>query len=696
MKSILLRKWAVRSVSAAVLVTGLCSALAGNVHNIVHRMLIITTPKDFHQPGTQPNTLSEPVIPSDNCSGCHGYYDPNQEPYTRWSTSMMAQATRDPVFHAALAIANQDAKDSGELCLRCHAPGAWLDGRSTPTDGSGLNQALGDFDGVTCNLCHRLVDPINEPENPPADAGILSALAEQPVNSGGGQYIIDPHDIRRGPFELSPSFFYHDWAKSPFHEESLLCATCHDVSNPVFTRQPDGTYALNDFDAPHPTQNKFDEFPVERTYSEWSKSTFAQVAIDMGGRFGGNTVEVSSCQDCHIPTTTGTACNPGLGGAVRDDLPLHDFNGANIWVLDAVRSLYPDIQTGLNDASVAAAHQRTEALLHNAADLYAASENGDLAVRIVNQSGHKLPTGYGEGRRMWINVEFRDALNNVIDERGAYDTVSATLTTGDTRVYEAQQGLDGAMANLTGLPAAASFHFVLNNLVYKDNRIPPRGFTNAAFESVQAAPVAAAYGEEHYWDDTHFAVPLRAVSATVRLYHQTTSREYIEFLHDNNHTNQAGQVAYDQWVAHGKSAPVLMSGVTLDLTQPSSLTPIPYGLAKTGSNSLVPSLSYQGVPSEGAANFMLHVTQGIPGQSGVILESTASASTRYYGGTKFVADPTTQAASYTLDGNGEALIPITISPAMVGTTRYYQAVFDDPSLPQPYGLSNGLVVDYGL
>jgi len=549
---------------------------------------------------------------------------------------------------------------------------------------------------VTCNLCHRLVDPINEPENPPSDAGILSALAEQPVNSGGGQYIIDPTDVRRGPFQLSPTFFYHYWAKSPFHEESLLCATCHEVSNPIFTKQPDGSYALNQFDAPHPTQNKYDEFPVERTYSEWSKSTFAEVAIDMGGRFGGNTVEVSSCQDCHVPTTTGTAFNPGLGGAVRDDLPLHDFNGSNSWVLDAVRSTYPDSQTGLNDASVAAAHQRTQTMLHNAVDVYAGAENGDLAVRIVNQSGHKLPTGYGEGRRMWINVQFFDSMGHLVGEHGAYDSSSATLTTGDTRVYEAQLGPDGAMANYTHLPAAASFHFVLNNHVYKDNRIPPRGFTNAGFASVQAAPVAATFGEEHYWDDTHFTVPMRAVSALVRVYHQTSSREYMEFLRDNNHSNQDGQNAYDQWVLHGKSAPILMSSVNVNLTQASTHTPIPYGLAKTGSNNLVPSLASQGTPSYAVANFKLVVTNGIPGQAGVILQSSASASVAFQGGTKFVADPSLPVASYVLDANGQAVVPIAISPSMIGSELYYQAEFDDPAAPQPHGLTNGLVVDYGL
>ena len=683
--------------SALVRIAGFSSIAAGlaaAITHTAHPKYILTSLQDFHQPGTQPNTLQEPILSSDNCSGCHGHYDPDEEPYTRWTTSMMAQSTRDPVFHAALAIAGQDAKDSGELCLRCHAPGAWLAGRSVPTDGSALNQTLGDFDGVTCNLCHRLVDPIAERENPPSDTNILAMLAEHPVNAGGGQFIIDPNDVRRGPFQLADDFFYHEWAKSPFHEESLLCATCHEVSNPIYSRQPDGSYALNAFDTPHPTQDKYDEFPIERTYSEWSRSAFAQAPIDMGGRFGGNTTAVGTCQDCHVPTTSGTACNPGLNGAYRDDLPLHDFNGSNSWVLDAVRSLYSDLRTGLNDASVAAHDERNRQMLHNAADLYGTIEGGDLVVRVVNQTGHKLPSGYTEGRRAWLNVQFYDASNNLIAERGAYDLSTATLTENDTKVYEAKLGLDAVMASFIGLPAAPSFHFVLNNKVYKDNRIPPRGFTNAGFASVQAAPVGATFAEENYWDDTHFALVPGAAYATVRLYHQTSSREYMEFLRDEDTTNDAGHVAYDQWVAHGKSAPILMQSVRIVFASPPCLPTIAYGSAKTLSNGRVPSLSTIGTASATTHDLKLVVKNGLPGEIGMVLSSAQSGSRPFQGGTLLLADPIQRAGRFPFDAQGSALIPVAVDASMIGTARNYQVILRDAGSPEPYGLTNAVHADF--
>jgi hypothetical protein len=673
----------------------LASTLGLSASSLLASLPIPTTPEDFRQPGTQPQTILQSIYPSGNCSVCHGGYDVNQEPYTRWAASMMAQATRDPVMHAALAIANQDMSNSGEMCLRCHAPGAWLDGRSTPPDGSALDNSLGDFDGVTCHLCHRLVDPFYEQGvNPPVDRRILALLPQIPFSIGNGEYVIDPNDNRRGPFDLGPNFYLHDWLESPFHEEALLCANCHEVSNPAMTRQMDGSYALNTLNAQHPTHDKHDEFPIERTWSEWSKSIYAQAPIDVNGRFGGNTILVSSCQDCHMPTTHGTACQPVLGGAVRDDLPLHDFNGSNSWVLDAVRNLYPDSETGLSTQSVADAHARNTLMLAKAVDLDLYTSSGQLGVRIVNQTGHKLPTGYAEGRRMWINVQFYDGSNTLVAERGAYDATTATLTTVDTKVYEAKLGLDANMAMTTGLPAAESFHFVLNNQVYKDNRIPPRGFSNAAFDLVQALPVGASYLEQRYWDDTLFAIPAAATRAQVTVYHQTSSREYMEFLLNTNTTNNAGQTAYNQWVTNGKSAPVLLKTASIDLLFDACPQPLPYGISKQLAAGGYPRLTFAGSPTQTLNNFAVVVQNGKPNVLGTLFRSAGPATTPYAAGTLYLATPLVRVTNFFLSGTGGVSVPIPVTPAMVGTELYYQAIFRDSQARQHLGLTNGLHVDF--
>jgi hypothetical protein len=521
---------------------------------------IPTTLQDFFLAGSQPNSLIDPVATAAECSVCHGGYDATNEPFRPWAASMMGQAARDPVFYAALAIANQDVAFAGDLCLRCHAPGGWIEGRSVPPDGSALTGI--DFQGVSCNFCHRMVDPVYQPGNPIEDIDILASLGSIPPNPHSANFVMDPQDRRRGPFQILPQYTYHEWLQSPFHTRAQMCATCHDVSNPAYEKQPSGAYALGPLNQPHPTGSKYDQFPIERTYSEWAASEFAQHPVEMGGRFGGNITAVSSCQDCHMPQTTAKGCRQG---EVRNNLPSHHFNGGNTWVLNAIRALYPDSETFLSAQSVADSIARATDMLQRASDLELSVVGTSLKTRITNQTGHKLPSGYPEGRRMWINVKFFDGQNTLIAERGAYDPATATLTTADTKVYEGKIGVDAAVSALTGIPVGPSFHFGANNLWYSDNRIPPRGFTRDGFAAVQAAPVNCYYQDGQYWDDTLFAIPPAAASAAVTVYYQSTSREYIEFLRDTNTTNSAGTVAYNQWVLNGKSAPVVMDYATIPL-----------------------------------------------------------------------------------------------------------------------------------
>jgi hypothetical protein len=352
--------------------------------------------------------------------------------------------------------------------------------------------------------------------------------------------------------------------ESPYHTTSQFCGTCHDVSNPAFTRQPDGSYALNPIGQPHPTGDPYDMFPIERTFSEWANSTYASLGVNAGGVFGGNhpTGVMRTCQDCHMPDTMDYGCAfDEPYGFVRPDVPAHDFNGGNDWVQEVLLNLYP--QTSGIEPYLRDSQNRAVYMLQNAASLDLTATDCGINVRITNQTGHKLPTGYPEGRRMWIEVEFLDANLSPVVVRGQYNGISADLITSDTKVYEAELGVDTAMSMATGLREGPSFHFALNNKYYKDNRIPPRGFTNAAFAAVGAAPVAASYQDGQYWDDAEFRVPAGATSAVVSLYYQIASKEYITFLRDENRTDDNGDVLYSQWELTGKSPPVLMRQATI-------------------------------------------------------------------------------------------------------------------------------------
>jgi hypothetical protein len=524
-----------------------------------------TTLRDFELAGTQPLEGGILDDPSVSCITCHGNYDQQVEPWHGWHGSMMGNAQRDPLYMAFVAIAEQDAPSSGDLCLRCHTPGGWQEGRSLDT--SGAMMTAKDRQSVQCDFCHRSVDPDYKPGiSPLEDIPILDSLAALPFAYANGQFVTDPDPIRRGPFaDPVPA---HSFLESPFHRESDICGTCHDVSNPAFvaTGNP-GEYVPDAFDSPHPDGDPRNMVPIERTFSEWSVSEYAATGV-FAPQFAGNKPDgiVSTCQDCHMRDVEGRGCNDNQA-PVRPDLPLHDLMGGNYFIPDVLPDLFPgevDVQA-LQDGK-----QRAIDMLQLAASMDLTGgqmgSNPTVEVRITNETGHKLPSGYPEGRRIWLHVKAYDESMVQVYESGAYDPATGVLTHDpDLKVYEIHPGISTRLASLIGLPAGESFHFVLNDSVYFDNRIPPRGFTNAAFETIQSPPVGYNYPDGQYWDDTDYVLPPTARFVEATLYYQSTSKEFIEFLRDENVTNNAGQVMYDLWVQHGRAAPVAMVEDTLSV-----------------------------------------------------------------------------------------------------------------------------------
>jgi hypothetical protein len=431
--------------------------------------------------------------------------------------------------------------------------------------------------------------PSNTTPDVNPDVPILSRLAQDGLLPsaflGNATFVVDSKDVRRGPLNDVPSVPlggvgpYHNSTDvpnsskliySPFHSDSALCGTCHDVSNPAFSVEPNGKVVLNGLNEPHPTMDKNDMFAEQRTFSEWQNSTFAAEGVYFPDRrFGGNhpTGIMKTCQDCHMPDQIGAACKPysDAGVNTRPNVPQHSFAGANTWVARTIPGRIGEVEAariGMTQEAIDLAIARNIQMLRDASDMELTQVGHTLSVKIINQSGHKLPTGFPEGRRAWINVRFFDSSDNLIAERGRYELKSATLMPGDTKVYESEQVIDADVAAATGLDEGAHFHVSLNNVIRSDNRIPPRGFTNAAFLAAHAAPVDYVYADGQYWDITEYGIPAGAASAAVTFYFQTSSREFMEFLRDNTITSQ-GQEVYDLWVAFGKSAPVALDAVEI-------------------------------------------------------------------------------------------------------------------------------------
>ena len=526
---------------------------------------VTTTIDDFFLPGSQPLQSGTFISPT-QCDNCHGGYDNAIEPAFTWRGSMMANAMRDPLYLASLTIANQDAVDAGDLCIRCHSPSGWLEGRSEPTDGTNIFTNSIDMEGVHCHFCHKMMDP--ESTNP-TDLAYIGDMTDPAPVHGNGMFVVDNLDIRRGPYEDATTA-NHNILGAEFMTKSEMCATCHDVSNPVFSKTLDGTYQPNALGAAATNFDTYNMFHVERTYSEWKMSAYNSPVGIPSDAFGGNLTNVSSCQDCHMQDATGKGVKFN-SAPVRNDLGIHDMTGGNTFIPELIKAqALPGIDTDAIDAGII----RARYMLQNAAtmNLNVVSNGGSgftASVEIINETGHKLPSGYPEGRRMWIYLEAYDSNDEVIWESGAYDDETAVLDkkdtdNNDTKIYECKLGMSQSVADAANLnnpgayTAGESFHFALNNMVIKDNRIPPRGFTNANFESVQAAPVGYTYADGDYFDITTYNLPIGTYKVEAKLYYQTVSKEYIDFLDEKNVTDNKGTELKALWESHGKSAPELM------------------------------------------------------------------------------------------------------------------------------------------
>lgn len=533
-------------------------------------IILSTNITDFFLPGSQIDQSGGFESP-DKCDNCHGGYDAKVEPAFNWRGSMMSQAARDPLFFACLAVAEQDAPGVGDMCLRCHTPEGWLAGRCEPTDGSALTAV--DRQSIHCDFCHRMVKPTPLGVNPfPDDAAYtstaygtgtytqdqayLKTIVPIPGSPSSGMYLADANNAKRGPF--ADAVGRHQMFYSPFHTQSDLCGTCHDVSNPVFTRSSTVTqdYLPNAMGQASPTFDHRLMFPIERTYSEWQASGYNSSDPNL----------VTTCQDCHMKDVTGKGAKMN-DVPVRNNLPLHDMTGGNTFVPKLIKTLYPgEVNAEALDSGIS----RARAMLQTAATMTVTVSGTTASVKVVNNTGHKLPTGYPEGRRMWINVKFFAANGILLGESGAYDANTASLSKAGTRIYECKPGITQLVADALNpsrppdkqLVAGPSFHMAINSTVAFDNRIPPKGFTNAKLEQYQSPVIGASYPDGQHFDIAQYPMPLGTSRVEARLYYQTASREYIEFLRDANYTNSRGQDIYNLWASHGKSAPELMASVS--------------------------------------------------------------------------------------------------------------------------------------
>jgi len=505
----------------------------------------------FTQNSIQPGELKDKLEAPGVCAGCH------VEPLRDWSGTMMGNDFREPSFLAMLSIAEQDEPGVGDFCLRCHGAG-WFEGKSEPPSGDFFGKTFEpppkiDQESIPiCDLCHRM-----------ERVGMRrSRFDGAMIAEGNGSVFIRPDDPWKGGKH----------PLTPLHKTGEFCGACHDVTNPKVPNTNRSGYL----------------HPLERTYTEWKYSYFGENGL--------------TCQQCHPPMK---------------------FPGAQTWLLyPGLAKLYPDVDAGWTNAGFAlpkdrtsvwqAARERNEAFMKRAADIkvtaprnVAPGNEAKIKVTVVNNTGHRLPTGFAEGRHMWIYVRVTDAAGKVIFEDGRLDKNGTVVQTDQTKVYEQKAGRG----------SEESFHFAANDTIIKDNRIPPAGFKKKAYEAEGAFIIGADYRDGQNRDDTiyRFEAPAQTAGplrATAELRYETYSSEYMEWLRQTDHTLAAnhggpaaatpdgsktwGETTYKIWETEAKGQPVEMAGDAAEI-------------AVAAESSLLPDYA---VPGAAAALFLVLIALG--------------------------------------------------------------------------------------
>jgi len=476
---------------------------------------------------------------SGTCVECHDGLTDNQgndiSIVRAWSTSMMANAARDPYWKAKVAAElSRNPQLSGEIndkCSRCHAPmandSASKDGADMELLGNGGFLDPGNpyfdhaMDGVSCTLCHQLEDD--------GKLGTLEGIsghysvatyANGVDRPAYGQYT----DVLTGPMRMKVQFTPQYGAHTVTSE---MCATCHDLKTPFVD-------AAGNLASTSPET----EFPEQMAFTEWSNSDY---------RAGGSREQ--TCQGCHMPKVAGSvkiASKPSHAQQ-REGFGSHEMLGANTVMLDILANNRQELRVravGLEEKI-----ERTRAFLQTAAEIELISTSIsegmlEAQVRVTNHTGHKLPTAY-PSRRAYIHFLVTDGAGNTVFESGRLNSngsIAGVAVDEDSATYEphyqviTDQDQVQVYEPIMGDSDGNVTHTLLRGAMYlKDNRLPPSGFDKLAVpDDVRVAGTAATDPDFNSGSDiVTYRVPVGAASSltvTAELNYQAQSYGHLQDL----------------------------------------------------------------------------------------------------------------------------------------------------------------------
>lgn len=122
--------------------------------------------------------------------------------------------------------------------------------------------------------------------------------------------------------------------------------------------------------------------------------------------------------------------------------------------------------------------------------------------------------------------------------------------------------------------------------------------------------------------------------------------------------------------------------------------PVVYCTAKLTSGFTLPEIGFIGVPSAIGNDFRITLSNALPNRAGILFHGPQSNAANYHDGVLCARAPFTRSSVLQTTAASTAELSIVMTPAMAGTTRYYQWWFRDAQANYTDGLSDGLEVTF--
>lgn len=455
----------------------------------------------------QPAPFHTLFTTSNACMSCHnGLVTPSGEDISfgiDWGASMMANAARDPYWHAAVRREVTDHPESRahieHECSTCHMPMSHYEAEyngqmaqvfaNLPVNAAVSRRNMLAADGVSCTTCHQITD-----ENLGEPGSFVGRFGLDSVTTMGQRHVYGPYPVDQGLSNLMHSSSGFLQKQSRHIQQSEMCATCHTLI----------TESLG------PDEEVIGELPEQVPYLEWKHSSF---------------LDRQSCQSCHMPVVEQPVAISSVLGQPREEVSRHTFRGGNFFMLKMLNRYRDDlgVQALPNEMSAAVNrtidHLQTRSARLEISNLEVSSGELRADLLVNNLAGHKLPTAY-PSRRTWLHITVTDADGELIFESGAlrpdgsivgndndenpgrYEPHHTEITQPDqVQVYETiMADPDGKVT--TGLLTAVQF--------IKDNRILPDGF-NKMTAGEDIAVQGKAYEDSDFSggsDTIHLRIPV--------------------------------------------------------------------------------------------------------------------------------------------------------------------------------------------